>query len=68
MSATEKASFEGVSYHHAAEILGVNVQFIRKLVKTGHLPAHRLGHNTTRVNVADIQALLEVTRIAGDQK
>lgn len=41
----------------AAEYLGVSVQSVRRRIKSGDLPAHRVGPRSVRVYVDDLDKL-----------
>jgi excisionase family DNA binding protein len=46
-----------LSIGDAAELYAVHQNTIRSLIKTGKLPAVRLGERVIRINAADLQAL-----------
>jgi excisionase family DNA binding protein len=46
-----------ISINEAALVCGVHKNTIRSYIKTGKLPAVRLGERNIRINAADLQAL-----------
>jgi excisionase family DNA binding protein len=45
-----------------AEVLGISISHVRRLVSTGALPAHRVGVRALRIGEADIAAFLATRR------
>lgn len=45
-----------------AELLGLSISHVRRLVSTGALPAHRVGVRALRIAEADIAAFLATRR------
>lgn len=43
----------------AADMLGVTARYLRDQIHAGRLPGYRLGPRSTRVKLADIEAMLE---------
>lgn len=48
----------------AAEILGISVRTLEKMIARGALPAYRIGPKTVRLRREDIDAYLESHRAA----
>jgi excisionase family DNA binding protein len=46
-----------ISMAEAAEILGVDVQTVRKRIRDGDLPAHRVGPRLIRIYADDLEKL-----------
>lgn len=46
-------TFNGIGYRQAADMLGVEVQFGRKLVRQGRIRAHRVSPNKIRMELAE---------------
>ncbi len=51
---------------HAAEYLGVSTKTIRRYIAAGRLTAYRTGPRLIRVDLADVDALLQRVPTAGD--
>ena len=52
-----------VSPEEAAEMLGVCPETVRRWIRCGKLRASKLSRKTIRVRVADLDTLLEETRL-----
>jgi excisionase family DNA binding protein len=54
-------TFNGISDRQAVEMLGVEIQFVSKLVRQGRIRAHGLSSNTVRMDRAELEAYLART-------
>ena len=45
-----------ITKHEAAEILGVSVRTLERMIRRGVLPAYRIGPKTVRLSPEDIEA------------
>ena len=57
----------GVSVQEAAAHLGVKPRSVRRYIASGRLPAYRVGPRMIRVNIADLDLLIQpVAPTGGD--
>lgn len=47
-----------LTYAEAAQMLGVRIRYVRRMVQEGRLPAIRLGHRTVRIPEAAIKLFI----------
>lgn len=53
-----------ISKRQAALVLGCSLPTLDTLIKTGRLPAYRLGPRSVRLRLTDVEALLEPVNCA----
>ena len=49
--------------HHVAEILSCSDRHVRHLIKTGKLPAHKIGKRAYRIPKESVMQYLEDSRV-----
>ncbi len=55
-----------MSVEQIAKDLGVSEDFVRGLIRSGELPAYRVGKKEYRVKIDDYERFLEGRKIKGD--